>query len=375
MIKMIPDSLTTFDIVGIIVGCIFFCAYFGQKLRKGSPTEKLETILCAVLFGFIYCNGILFLNVVRFRQDPYADMISWLLFTPYIILPILILVCTGLSRVFKGLNWLNRHRDQYLQRIYELRDHPTQTMRARADLLRKLMHIAFFCLVLILSLVAAYLTRIIEPWSLALFQQIFWEIQPDFYYLLVWQQPDMVGWIGRLHLALAGMCHVGTIVAMWLDLIRFSDKFWMIGRNSILHFCRPSELTKLPSFVPFFIGIGCCAIVLPPLPVFAIMFVMIFADTFASQIGIRLGKHKIGFNNRKSWEGTISGTLIAIFSVIFVGWLWGLVAVVVFLGIDLLTDRFIPLSDNLLTPLFIGICFFLLSFYAIPYNSLSFFFF
>ena len=367
--------LTPFDWVGLIITCIFIGCYFYYKFRGKHWKDCLDEICCSIMLIIMIFNATMLLAVARAEEDVWADPFAVALFLPVIIMAGFILICTGIAHLTKNMKWLNSRRDQYIAKVELLRDLSDPHKKSLADLLRKTMHIVFFFAVFILILLTAYFTRILQPWTLSQFQALVWEIRPDLYYLHVWQYPEDYYLIGRLHVTLFFLCYVCAIVAMWLDLIRFSTRFWCIGRNSIFCFSRPAELAKMPSFVPFFLAIGFAAVFIPPIPVLAIMVVMIFADTAASQIGIRLGRHKISFNPHKTWEGTIAGSIVAFIAALFVGPIWGIVAVGGFIFVDLLTDKIIPISDNLFTPICLGLFFFCIAVAGITYMPPSFLFF
>ena len=110
------------------------------------------------------------------------------------------------------------------------------------------------------------------------------------------------------------------------------------------------------------------AMIFPPIPVFAIMVAVIFADTAASQIGIPFGKHRLSWNPKKSWEGMIAGSLVSLFAGIFVGPVWAVGAMVGYFIGDAFTEHPLPVCDNLFTPVVIGLIFMGLTVIGIPYQ-------
>ena len=89
------------------------------------------------------------------------------------------------------------------------------------------------------------------------------------------------------------------------------------------------------------------------------MVVMIFADTAASQIGIRLGTvYKISFNPHKTWEGILQDQLWPSSRHSLSDQFGELLRFGGFIFVDLLTDKIIPISDNLFTPICLGLFFF-----------------
>jgi dolichol kinase len=369
---MIPFALTPIDIIGLItIGlCVFF--YFRTYLKKKPLRDHLDELFCCIIFIWATFNIFLLINVYR----NYNDNVSWtnavcvLVYGIFIILVGLILVCTLIAKIFGKMGVLNARRDKY-------RDDVLTGVREKKpvfqDFMRKGTHIAFFVILFVVCYVAEFVFAAIYPGLVPEYGKWFWEIRPngDFFYATFWQQvdtnPDIFKEIGIMHNPLFFAFYIGFVISMFLDWIRFSTRFWALGRNTVIKFSRKAELDKIPSFIPFFAGILGLSVFIPPLPMLAIMGCVIFADTATSQIGIRYGKHKIPWNKSKSWEGAIAGCITALITWLFVGPLWAIISVICFFIGDTLTEKPVKLSDNLFTPLVIGMAYLVLLLLHVPY--------
>ncbi|MFX0030098.1 MAG: hypothetical protein ACFE8B_12870, partial [Candidatus Hermodarchaeota archaeon] len=112
------------------------------------------------------------------------------------------------------------------------------------------------------------------------------------------------------------------------------------------------EKQNYGTYMFFAIGQMFSAFTCPPMVFFTILGIGSLSDLMTSQIGIRFGKTSISWNKNKTWEGTIAGTLVTlIICFLFMGIFWALIFTIAFISFDILTDRPISLSDNLLIPI------------------------
>jgi dolichol kinase len=106
------------------------------------------------------------------------------------------------------------------------------------------------------------------------------------------------------------------------------------------------------TYLFFAIGQMFAAFISPPMIFFAILGISSISDLMASQIGIRFGKKHIKWNENKTWEGTLAGTITTfIICFLFIGVFWSLIFTVAFLVFDVVTNKPINISDNLLIPI------------------------
>lgn len=354
---------TPLDIFGFIltIGSLFL--YFTIHVKFRPIKDRCDEIIVLVVFSFATVNIWLLLYEYRVHNDPWGDILGLAVYGGYFLMLGLIFPLSGLMHLLKKMPILNARRDKYIEQVKNSKKSPLLQ-----DFLRKFMHQCGFLLIFSLSLLSSFVVTAAVPWTYDEFMLGFWEIRSDLLYFSLWDQPDLYQQIGTLHTPFFFFLYVGTIITIFLDWVRFSKRFWAIGRNTLIHFARKSELEGMPSFIPFFVGIIGWAVIFPPLPLYALMATVVFADTAASQIGIRYGKHKLRWNPKKSWEGLIAGSLVSLMAWIFVGPIWALGAMAGYILGDGLTEKPLKISDNLLTPMLIGLIFLILTLCGIPYS-------
>ena len=90
----------------------------------------------------------------------------------------------------------------------------------------------------------------------------------------------------------------------------------------------------------------------------AVVAVTVFADAASALFGIRWGRRRWFHNPGKSYVGTLGGAVVALACCIpLVGVLPGILAALLFVAIDAVAPRPLPVSDNLLNPLGLAILF------------------
>jgi dolichol kinase len=112
------------------------------------------------------------------------------------------------------------------------------------------------------------------------------------------------------------------------------------------------EQDNYGTYLFFAIGQMFAAFISPPMIFFSILGISSISDLITSQIGIRYGKKRILWNKKKTWEGTIAGTMISfVICFLFIGIYWSLIFSIVYMIFDIFTDKPFNLSDNLLIPI------------------------
>ncbi|NVM16461.1 MAG: hypothetical protein HWN80_02005 [Candidatus Lokiarchaeota archaeon] len=105
------------------------------------------------------------------------------------------------------------------------------------------------------------------------------------------------------------------------------------------------------TYLFFAIGQMVAALITPPMVFLTILGMSSLADLATSQVGIRYGKNKIKWNNDKSWQGSIAGIIVCfIICILFIGVYWALIFTFAFFLFDVLTNKPLNISDNLLIP-------------------------
>jgi dolichol kinase len=233
-------------------------------------------------------------------------------------------------------------------------------------MLRKLFHILYFMAIFI-----ALRLTIIAATNIGFFNDPNYTLEANILGItsdILMPPWKWYGRVGLFQLVMAYALLITTYVISWIDMVRKSDFFYMPIKHTMMSLMRPKELCITCSSVEMTMGFAIAALFLPPLPMMAISFIIVFSDTFASQFGMRLGKTKLPWNKAKSVQGTLAGFVVSFGAIMFVGPIWGLVCVFIFVVVDLFTEEPIPLSDNLLYAI-LGLIFFnFLAFLGVPYT-------
>jgi len=112
------------------------------------------------------------------------------------------------------------------------------------------------------------------------------------------------------------------------------------------------EKRSYGTYLYFAIGQMVATLITPPMVFLTILGMSSLADLATSQVGIRYGKNKIKWNNEKSWQGAIAGIIACfILCTLFVGIYWALIFTFAFFIFDVLTNKPLNVSDNLLIPI------------------------
>jgi dolichol kinase len=129
-------------------------------------------------------------------------------------------------------------------------------------------------------------------------------------------------------------------------------KYMSFPFNLIKIIISEEEKKSYSTYLYFGIGQMFAAFLCPPMVFFAILGMSSIGDLMTSQVGIRYGKRQISWNPKKTYEGTLAGTITSlIISVIFIGPLYGMILAGAFMIFDMFTNKPINLSDNLLIPI------------------------
>ncbi|MFX1297410.1 MAG: hypothetical protein ACFFD2_21460 [Promethearchaeota archaeon] len=153
---------------------------------------------------------------------------------------------------------------------------------------------------------------------------------------------------------------------------RLDKWFYFPLRKMAIIGIREKEKDTVASYVYFTSGMVFAATFIYPIPLFSIIGIMCFADTAASLVGRKYGNHKILFNRKKTWEGSIGGIAVCfLVTVLLVGPIWGLMATLVFFVIDTTTPT-LPISDNIGIPIAVAGIYLLLSILQVPMYSIIF---
>ena len=158
-----------------------------------------------------------------------------------------------------------------------------------------------------------------------------------------------------------------------MEFTRKSKNFSFPLNFITIHLLKEEELESFGTFMYFFVGHLFVTTFVAPLPFFAIMSMSSIGDLVASQVGIRTGRFRIKWNNKKCWEGSISATIVSlIITSLFVGIAWGLIFALTFLITDIILREPLNASDNLLIPICSTAIFVIFHHLGLPYSSIFF---
>ncbi len=290
----------------------------------------------------------------------FIDLYFNLTFFPTAILVSITAVSTLIVHALGKQSWLTRRKEELLKKIYDKKDTVTK------DMLRKLFHILYF-----IAIFVALRLTIISATKQGFFNDPNYTVEANILGItsdIVMPPWNWYGRVGLFQLVMAYALLITTYVISWIDMVRKSDFFYMPIKHTMMSLMRPKELCVTCSSVEMTMGFAIAALFLPPLPMMAISYIIVFSDTFASQFGMRIGRTKFPWNKAKSLQGTIAGFIVSFGAVLFVGPIWGIVCVFIFVLVDLFTEQPIPLSDNLLYAI-LGLLFFnFMAFLGIHYS-------
>ena len=126
------------------------------------------------------------------------------------------------------------------------------------------------------------------------------------------------------------------------------------------------------SYLYFAIGQMFAAFICSPMVYFSILAMSSIGDLMTSQFGIRYGKRHISWNPKKTYEGTLAGSITS-FAIcfLFVGFLWALIFTITFTAFDIFTKKPINISDNLLIPIGCALIYIFIRYtFNLNYNSI-----
>ena len=345
---------------------LFLYMQFSNKLTFS------ENLVGFFGFAFVYFHVLIFLNIMF--QDINLHSVTlplWLLSLGF---PIIIFaLITILSSIFYIIlkfkiksKIFTRYKENMAVRF-------AKRSKIRNDIYRKLAHVLIFIGLFLLWYIGAI---IVSDFSGSTEGMTPYEDNMFYLYLKIFIEPNSMSEVlfelGWFYYLLFFFFYDFTLLMVSIEFTRKS-KYFSFPLNFIcgIYLCDDEE-KGYGAYLYFTLGQMFAAFICPPMVFFAILGISSIADLMTSQVGIRFGKHKLKFNNNKSWEGTIAGCLTCfLICFVFVGLIWALIFTLVFLIVDLLTKKPINVSDNLLIPMTCAIIFvFVQYFFTLDYITL-----
>ncbi|MFX0002787.1 MAG: hypothetical protein ACFE9C_00435 [Candidatus Hodarchaeota archaeon] len=258
------------------------------------------------------------------------------------------------------------YRKEISKLSLKLEDKRRHWSKAKKDTLRKLNHILIFTGLLVVWYIGLFLANIYTGTSAGMIPE---ENNMLLLYLRIFNNPNSISQVlfslGWFYYILFFFFYIMFLFMISNEFARKSKKIYFPFTFFTRIYLSEKERQNYGTYLYFSIGQTFAAFVCPPMVFFMILGTGSISDLMASQIGIRFGKRNIKWNQNKTWEGTIAGSLITlILGFLFVGIYWSVIFTLVFLLIDISTDKPLDISDNLLIPVV----------FSLIYLSIRFFF-
>jgi dolichol kinase len=348
-----------------VISLVFMCflyinpiIFLFKRNLKDFKHKKSENYLnngfCLMFFIAFSINSIYFL--ILFRDYEFYSII-W----GFSVIPCLILFILFVSSSI----WFRRlHPEKIpdIRKVKEIYAVENSLNKLKEDINRKMAHIAFFIILWIIFFIAIQIATIVNPVLENNPSYLIWGIEENsnqlFIYLRLLSNSELINDISFVQFVLI----VGYIVTVYgfimFEVIRHSNVWYFPTTPWFTRYLRKDEQDQIASYVFFFLSTSLIVYFLPPLHSIAILGVSTISDMIASQMGMRFGKKKISYNPNKTKLGRLSATIGGcIIGIIIIGPLYGIIAGLVFYITDSLTEIPLKISDNLLTPVSIGIIF------------------
>ena len=269
------------------------------------------------------------------------------LVSPIILVIILIIISTLL--VYFYHNVLGKDFSNFLDRL-ELK--ANQLSKIKQDTHRKINHIIIFIGLLIVWFIGVYIANFITGTNEGMIPE---ENNILLVYFKIITKPVLIKEIlfsfGWFYYLLFFFFYIFFLFILANEFTRKSKIFSFPFNLFPRLYLNDEEKRSYGTYLYFAIGHMFAAFICPPMVLFSILGISSIADLMTSQIGIRFGKRHINWNKNKTWEGTTAGVIVAfVISFIFIGIIWALIFAVTFLIFDIITNKPLKVSDNLLIP-------------------------
>ncbi len=331
-----------------------------------------ENLVGFLGLSFVLFHILLFLNLMF--QDVSSHSLSLSLFSLSLGLPILsfLIIISISSLVYIILKFgfkiqtFTRYKEKMMARF-------AKRSKLRNDIYRKIAHVSIFIGLFILWSIG---TIIVQDYSGSTEGMIPDENNMLYLYIRIFTQPDSFNEVlfslGWFYYLLFFFFYSFIILMFSIEFTRktryFSSPFNFI---CAIYLCDDEE-EGYGAYLYFTLGQMIASFMCPPMVFLAILGMSSIADLMTSQVGIRIGKHKIRFNSNKSWEGTIAGCITSfIMCIFFLGFIWATIFTTIFFSIDIITKKPVNISDNLLIPMGCALVYVLIRYFlAIDYTTL-----
>lgn len=354
----------------------YFIIFFGY-MYFSLKTDVINNIIALGALFFVLVNVLVFLLLMIQDKDIRVFLLP--LFTYTLVLPIVLIIIAIIfsTVILKFYNYITKDKD-IIKLNERLEDRKKKRNKLKEDIYRKISHVIIFIGLLGLWYIAYSMTKTYNEEN-----DIKGEIKHDpditnmlYSYLRLLTKPNS---IENVMLSMQWLYYVIFFVFYILCLVMIANEFTRKSKHLAFPLnlipnliISDQEKRSYGTYLYFCIGNMFAAFICPPMVFFAILGMSSIGDLMTSQIGIRYGKHHISWNRDKTWEGSLAGVITSfIICFIFIGPLYGLILTGVFLIVDIITNKPLKITDNLLIPIGTAITFVLVRFYTdIDYFSI-----
>ncbi len=246
-------------------------------------------------------------------------------------------------------------RAQYLHTVMEKQGTTARDI-VRRDWKRKLTHIVQFLAIFAIDFIGFSILAALfsQGLSISYLRLEYWGVGEENYLGFSW---SWNGWavsnayISGFRLLFFNFFYCLTFFLLTSELCRNSVSWSYMFDKIVYKNLRAREEPTIAAYALFPVGYMFACVFLPYFTVVGLLAGGCLGDLTASQVGLRWGRHQFP-HQHKTWEGLIAGCLVTFLaSLAFIGIGGALIFLVLFGVIDYLTEKPIPISDNLLLPI------------------------
>jgi len=332
-------------------------------LHFSNKKEKVNNLIGFGALCIVFMH-LLVIFILMFQDTSlHIDLIPLWFFTlgiPILILIIVVLISSSLGLIINFLLRSGRLKRFNLKMEEKLR----MKSKVKNDLYRKVPHVLMFFGIFILWLLGVYFIYSVVG---TIEGMIPYENNMLYLYLQILTMPniirDVLFALGWFYYLLFFFFYILALIMLTNEFTRKSRYLTCPSNFLSTILLNKDEKQGYGTYLYFAVGHMFAALICPPMVFLSILGISTIADLIASQIGIRYGKNHIKFNQEKTWEGTIAGSVAAfLVSFLFIGHIWALIFTFLFLFLDILTEKPVKVSDNLIFPIALSIIYFVIRF-------------
>ena len=346
----------------LIIIFSYFLILFVFMYMSHKP-DVLNNLIAFIALSFVFIHILLFLLLMNQKIEMQSFFVPlWLLLlgVPMLFPGILIFISTIIISIYK-----KRSGKDLAEIGRKLEGKRKSWSKAKKDSLRKINHIFIFIGLFVIWFGGLTVAMLVTDSSTGMIPE---ENNMLLQYLKLVNEPDSIievlfsfGWFFYL------LFFFFYLLCMFMLANEFTRKSKHISFPFNFFtklYLDEKEQDSYGTYLYFAIGHMFAAFISPPMILFAILGISSISDLITSQIGIRYGKIRISWNKKKTWEGTMAGTLSTfLICLFFIGILWSLIFSIVYLILDIITNKPIKISDNLLIPIGCSIVYVLIRFF------------